>query len=131
MRQPQHDARALMEPANQQGSIAIAERLSTDLEGFELWWGPVSHEGPLVKARLGVGQAFDQHAALGRIAKAAEAHRVILSGVVRATDFSGQEDPLDGLDDEVGSVFNPAGTIARKGQNCTVSHEPIRTHPSA
>src|SRR5215207_7485903 len=106
MRQPQHDARALMEPANQQGSIAIAERLSTDLEAFELWRGPVSHEGPLVEARLGVGQALDHHAALGWIAEAAEAHRVILSGVVHAMDSSGQEDPFDGLEDEVGSLFN-------------------------
>src|SRR5215210_6836689 len=126
------EARALTEPAYQQWPIAIAERSPTDLEFSKLRRVPVSYEGCPIEARRGVGQALDRHALPGRIAKAAEAHRVILSGVVLIViRINSQEDPLNGLDHEVGSLFNPTGTVASEGQDRTVGHEPVRAHPSA
>src|SRR4051812_37113230 len=110
------EARALTEPAKQQWPIAIAERSPTGLEFSELWRVPVSYEGSLVEARPGVGHAFDHHAPLGRITKAAEAHCIILFGVVLlgAIRCSSQKDPLDGLNYDVGSLFNRAGPVASK-----------------
>ena len=125
------EARALTEPAKQQWPIAIAERSPTGLEFSELRRVPVSYEGSLVEARLGVGHALNHHAPLGRIAKAAEAYCVILFGIVLLIRCISQDDLLDGLNYDVRSLFNPAGTVASKRQNSTVGHKPIHARPSA
>src|SRR3954447_17870622 len=99
----------------------------------ELRRGSVSQEGSLVKARRGVGHALDHHALLGRITKAAETHRVLLFGLVHLGVLlhSSHYDLFDRLGDDAGSLFNPAGTVAREGQDRPVCHEPVCTHPSA